>query len=105
MLFTGDMEKEGEERLLGTGAELTADVLKAGHHGAANASSEEFLREVNPRLAVISCGENNRYGHPSPETLRRLQEAGSQVCCTAWEGAVKIASDGEKCLVETYLEK
>ena len=105
MLFTGDMQTEGEARLLRAGADIRADVLKVGHHGAANASSSDFLKKIRPRIAVISCAEKNWYGHPSPETLERLSGADSRIYCTAWEGAVKIATDGKGCRVETYLEK
>ena len=105
MLFTGDMQKEGEKRLLESGLPLRADVLKVGHHGAANASSEVFLKAVHPAFAVISCAEKNWYGHPAPETLQRLEKEGCAVRCTAWEGAVRIATDGEGYTLETYREK
>lgn len=95
MLFTGDLEKEGEKYLLESGRSIDADVLKVGHHGTKNASSEEFLKEVSPRVAVISCAAKNRYGHPAPETVSRLQESGCQAVCTAQTGAVQIRSDGK----------
>lgn len=95
MLFTGDLEGEAEqalsERMQGA---LRADVLKVGHHGSANGSSEAFLAQVQPKAAVISCGKRNRYGHPAPEAVRRLEESGSMLFSTAEGGAVQIVSDG-----------
>lgn len=103
MLFTGDLEGEAERRLAAaSGADLKADVLKAGHHGSKNASSDEFLAEVTPRTAVISCGKDNPYGHPAPETLARLQKAGCRVFQTPESGAVMIESDGQTYSVEQY---
>ncbi len=102
MLFTGDLEGAAEQRLAASGEELSADVLKVGHHGSKNASSEEFLLRVSPQTAVISCGENNPYGHPAPETVQRLRNSGSRILQTPQSGAVMIESDGETYSVETY---
>lgn len=72
-LFTGDLEREGRTRLYATRANLRADVLKVAHHGAANGTDRTFLNRVSPRVAVISVGANNRYGHPHRETLALLR--------------------------------
>lgn len=96
MLFTGDMGETGEKTLLARGIPIHANVLKAGHHGSRDASSEEFLSQVAPQAAVISCAEKNRYGHPAPETMKRLQEAGCLTICTSQAGAVRILSDGAR---------
>ena len=101
MLFTGDLEGEAEKRLALSGKKLQADILKAGHHGSAGASSREFLEQVSPTLSVISCGKNNSYGHPAKETLQRLEEAGSGIIVTAVCGAVKITTDGKTYTVKT----
>ncbi len=103
MLFTGDLEGTAERQLASSGEKLSADVLKVGHHGSKNASSEEFLAQVSPQIAVISCAENNSYGHPAPETVERLEKAGSQIFQTPKCGAVMIESDGERYSVESYL--
>ena len=103
MLFTGDLEGTAEQRLAASEENLSADVLKVGHHGSKNATSGEFLAQVSPRIAVISCGENNSYGHPAPETVERLQNAGSRILQTPQSGAVMIESDGKTYSVETYL--
>ncbi len=103
MLFTGDLEGAGERRLADSEEDLSADVLKVGHHGSKNASLEGFLTQVSPQIAVISCGENNSYGHPAPETVERLRNAGCRILQTMRSGAVMITSDGERYSVETYL--
>ena len=75
MLFTGDMEREAEEDLLGSGANVKADLLKVGHHGSYTSTSYPFLRAVAPTYGVICVGGNNDYGHPHDEPLSRLRDA------------------------------
>lgn len=101
-LLCGDMEGEAEEALCRSGVSLKADVLKVGHHGGASSCTEEFLRRVSPRWAVVSAGAGNRFGHPSPGTLARLREAGAAVLRTDLHGAVTVTSDGEGWEVETF---
>lgn len=94
-LLTGDAEHWTEDRMLEARADLRADLLKVGHHGSKGASSLPFLRAVQPRWAVLSCGEKNRYGHPHRETLERLDSVGAQVLDTregAWEA--RLHDDG-----------
>lgn len=93
-LFTGDMETKAEKDLLEQGADLSATVLKVGHHGSDTSSSYSFLREVMPEYAVISVGENNDYGHPSDDVLSRLRDAGATVYRTDQQGTVVAVSDG-----------
>lgn len=104
MLFTGDLEGEGELRLASSGENLHADVLKVGHHGSAKASSAEFLSGVGAAFAIISCGRNNIYGHPSADTLTRLEEAGCRILQTARSGAIILQTDGEKYRIRTFLK-
>lgn len=94
-LFTGDMEREAEADLLEAGADLSASVLKVGHHGSSTSTSYPFLREVMPQYAVISCGAGNSYGHPHEETMSRLHDAGVTVYRTDLQGTVICTSDGE----------
>lgn len=76
MLFTGDAEAEEEASILKNGADIKSIVLKAGHHGSKTSSTEEFLRAVSPKAVFISCGAGNNYGHPSRQTMKRLENGG-----------------------------
>lgn len=87
-LFTGDLEEEGEYELLAHYPFLSVDALKVGHHGSLTSSSEEFLQNYRPKLALISCGLNNRYNHPHPEVLGRLEQIGAKVYRTDQQGAI-----------------
>ena len=100
-LFTGDAEREAEQALLDSGAELKADVLKLGHHGSDTSTSYPFLREVMPEYAVISVGEGNSYEHPEEGTLSRLRDADCKILRTDLNGDIIISSDGEELTVTT----
>lgn len=89
VLLMGDAESAAEQSLLAHYPSLRCDVLKVGHHGADTSSSVEFLRTVQPTTAVISCGVDNDYGHPDPQTLENLSLAGvDDVRITAQSGTV-----------------
>jgi competence protein ComEC len=90
VLVTGDLESPGEDSLLDAGVDPRADVLVAGHHGAVKASSWPFLLRVRPRIAVISVGVRNRFGHPSSETLARLERIGARTYRTDRDGTVRL---------------
>ena len=94
-LFMGDAEKEVEEELLASGVPLGADVLKVGHHGSSDATSEEFLKIVSPRFAVIEVGRGNDFGHPSGRVIKRLERFGAKILRTDLEGTIRLLSDGE----------
>lgn len=100
-LFTGDAEREAEQAVLDSGAELKADVLKVGHHGSDTSTSYPFLREVMPEYAVISVGEGNSYEHPEEGTLSRLRDADCKILRTDLNGDIIISSDGEELTVTT----
>jgi competence protein ComEC len=91
VLLTGDIGKTAESILQDIVGE--ADVLKVAHHGSAGSTDESWLEAVKPRMAVISVGRN-RFGHPSPEVLRRLESASASVFRTDIGGTVTIRSDG-----------
>lgn len=96
-LFTGDAEEESEqEMLLESQTDLSADVYKVAHHGSSSASTEPFLEAVQPDYAVISCGEDNSYGHPHAEVLNRLRQMGVEIFRTDEQGSIVAVSDGEK---------
>jgi competence protein ComEC len=90
MVFTGDAGFETESRLLSRGVDLHADVLKVGHHGSAYASSREFLAAVGARVALISDGRHNTFGHPAASTLENLAAAGTRAYRTDRCGALTV---------------
>jgi beta-lactamase superfamily II metal-dependent hydrolase len=100
-LFAGDSEFEEEGRMLHERAALKADVLKVGHHGSATSSGSGFLSAVSPRWAIVSCGRHNRYGHPAPGTISRLQTAGARVFRTDLDGGIVAESDGHSITFST----
>lgn len=100
--FTGDASEPEEEDLLEQGVVPRADVLKVGHHGSRESSATEFLAAVQPQAAVISCGADNSYGHPTAEALARLNVwCGDQIYRTDENGTVQITSDGKQLQVQT----
>ncbi len=94
MIFTGDAETETEAEILRAKLPLGAQVLKIGHHGSRYATSDKFLNAVHPQAAIISCGAENGYGHPSQPTLDRLKRSNIQVYRTDLGGEIAIVSDG-----------
>ena len=114
-LLTGDLEEQGEADFLAYVNEKTSltgggkeacplTVLKCGHHGSGNATGEALLETFPPVYGVISCGKNNRYGHPSPEVLERLEKAGARILDTREDGALTFYSDGRKLGIRTFLK-
>jgi competence protein ComEC len=91
VLFAGDMEEDVERELLLRGTDVRADVLKVAHHGSRGSSTAAFLRAVGASVAVISSGSGNTFGHPRPEALRRLSDAGMEIRRTDLEGTVEFA--------------
>jgi competence protein ComEC len=100
-LLTGDAER-GEERWLlrRVGDGLRADVLKVAHHGSATSTTPEFLAAVRPRVALVSVGAGNLYGHPDPTTLQALAAAGAQVLRTDRLGSIVLRTNGQRLVVE-----
>ncbi len=95
-LFTGDAGEDAERDMLETDIGLSADVLKAGHHGSRTSTSGKFFEAVSPSCAVISCGEDNSYGHPHAETLNTFRMNGVKVYRTDEDGTIVAVSDGKK---------
>jgi competence protein ComEC len=101
MLFTGDAEAPEEEWLLANGpGSLAADVLKVAHHGSGTSTTRAFLDAVAPRLALVSVGADNMYGHPDPSVLAALGEASADVVRTDLAGTVVVRTDGRSLEVE-----
>ncbi len=95
-LFTGDAEKEIENEVIDKNVDLKSDVLKVGHHGSASSTTQEFLNEVSPSIAVISVGKNNTYKHPGEKTLTRLEKKNIKIYRTDIDGDIILFTDGSK---------
>ena len=102
MLFTGDIGADTEKKLLSAGCLNDIDCLKVGHHGSGYSSSEEFLKKVKPELSIISCSSTNTYGHPSPETVKRLKDCGSQIEYTMKNGAIILETNGKNLRIRRF---
>ena len=104
VLLPGDAEKQVEYAMLAESAPetLQADVLKVGHHGGKNSTMPEFLAAIAPKVSIISSGEENPYGHPSPELLERLQSSESRILRTDRDGEVQILTDGHDLRVSCF---
>lgn len=90
ILLTGDIDEAGEEEMLERGTSVAATILKISHHGSAGATSPPLLSAAHPAIAVISVGKDNRFGHPSPETLARLSQLKIPVRTTMEEGTIDL---------------
>ena len=94
-MFTGDAEELAERELLLENVNLKSDILKVGHHGSSYSSSNEFLRAVSPKIAVIQSGIGNSYGHPHAEALSRLSACGAKVYRCDEQGTIVLKTDGK----------
>ncbi|MDS0526579.1 MBL fold metallo-hydrolase [Clostridium sp. SHJSY1] len=100
-LFMGDAEELSESEILKNGLDVSTDVLKVGHHGSNSSTSNNFLKKVSPTYAIISVGKDNKYGHPTDSTLKKLKS--KKVFRTDLNGTVRAYSDGKK--VYVYSDK
>ena len=105
ILLTGDASEKVEEAVVKDNPHLQFSILKAGHHGSRTSSGEALLKLVQPRFAFISCGKHNHYGHPSPETLARLEATGAIIFRTDQDGQIRLRFSREKLEVTTRLTK
>lgn len=94
-IFTGDAETQVEKSILKDGFDVSADVLKCGHHGSSTSSCKDFVNAVNPAAAVISCGKDNEYEHPHEETLETLNSRNIKIYRTDLSSTIVACSDGE----------
>ena len=99
--FGGDLDQAGEEKIIMKYPQMTIDVLKAGHHGSKTSTSEMFINQIKPKVALISAGEKNRYGHPHNEVLERLNSIA--VYRTDKHGAITYQFYQEKGTFSVYL--
>lgn len=99
-LFTGDVEEIVEEKLLADSADLKSHVLKIAHHGSDTSSIDDFLKKVDPDVAVISVGKDNKFGHPNGRTLNKLERLGVKIFRTDQDREINLVSDGVKIFKE-----
>ena len=104
LLFMGDAGVAVEEQLIGMGLEPVT-ILKVGHHGSKTASSEQFLHNIHPKIAVISVGYLNRFGLPNQQVLDRFRAVGTSIYRTDQQGTIRITSDSFGCIPEIHLEQ
>ena len=104
MLFTGDLETDGEDAMMDEKMLKDYDVLKVAHHGSMYSSQQTFLDIIKPEIAIISCGIKNGYGHPHPELINRLRSHNSQIYITTECGEITLKTDGFRIGVERFLK-
>lgn len=100
-LFTGDIDSDCEKKILAAEKDVCADVLKLSHHGSKYSNCDEFIDKVNPKIAIVSAGSFNRYGHPAKEVLEKFNKRNIEVLNTHEKGAVEIYSNGYNIYFET----
>lgn len=100
-LFQGDSEQSIEKQILNSNFDISADVIKLGHHGSKTSSFAPYLDAVNPKYAIISCNSDNNYGHPNLQVMETLAEKNITPCITSLNGNIIITSDGKEVVVST----
>ena len=105
VLFTGDIERDAEERLVESGMDLEAEILKVPHHGSKTSSSPEFLSLVRPKFGIFSLGARNPYKFPPRQILRRYRNFGCEVLRTDELGAITLKTDGSRCWITHHANR
>lgn len=103
LIFTGDADKEVEEDILKANLSVDAEILKIGHHGSYTATSNEFLSKVSPQYAIISCGEDNKYGHPHIETIDKLNKNKIKFYRTDLNHTIKLSINNNN--IDVFVDK
>jgi len=103
-LFTGDIERDAEARILNSNVDLRSDLIKVAHHGSRTSSGEDFIKAVEARFAIISVGRKSVFGHPHPEVVERWKRSGAKVITTGERGMISISTDGRDLQVKTLVQ-
>lgn len=98
-LFMGDAEVEVEEELIELNIDLSADIIQVGHHGSNTSSSWKFIDYVKPKIAIISAGKDNKFGHPSLRVIRRYERFGTKIYRTDIDSAISFRADGKEIIL------
>lgn len=101
-MFTGDAEKEIEDKLILLNDDLKADILKVSHHGSSSSTSDSFLNRVSPKYAVISVGKNNIYDHPNDTIISKLNTYNIDILRTDIQNNITLISDGTNISYKHY---
>lgn len=101
LLYTGDIEALAEKEIMDNNTELSADVVKAPHHGSSSSSTEEFIQRTGASYVIFSCGENNDYNHPHKKIVKRWEKAGAGIYRTDKMGTITVATNGDEISVKT----
>jgi competence protein ComEC len=104
-LFMGDAPSSSETAIIESGRDLRSSILKIAHHGSSDASSQNFLEAVQPETCIISCGADNRWGHPMPQVLERIARIGAELYRTDENGAITIQADRTSYRTETCIKE
>jgi competence protein ComEC len=104
-LFTADIEKEAETRILGAGVDLRSNIVKVAHHGSRTSSTQSFIDATRPSVAIISVGLTSIFGHPHKEVVDRWRASGAQVLTTGERGTISVVTDGRSVNVETFVRQ
>lgn len=100
-MFTGDAESSAEKNIINSGVNLESDILHMGHHGSDTSSTDEFLAEVKPDVAIYSAGVDNKYNHPGKDAISRVEGIGADVYGTAVDGTIVLTSNGKEYNITT----
>src|SRR5690554_2656060 len=100
-LFTGDAEEAAETSILSSFDNINAQILKVGHHGSRTSTTSSFLSAITPKIAIIMCGENNRYGHPHNETISKIKQENIKIYRTDIHGNIIIDTNGKNYEIKT----
>ena len=105
ILFTGDIGRKVELKLVELGTDLQAEIIKVPHHGSKTSSSAMFLDAVRPQYAIFSLGQRNRYRFPAAAVVERYRERGCRILRTDQLGAIRLRTDGQRCWITHYMEE
>jgi len=102
LLLTGDIGSDVEREIVPRLVPARTRILKVAHHGSRTSTSQELLDVWRPQIALISCGRENPFGHPSPEVVSRLEAAGARIYRTDRDGEITVDTDGQHVVVRTF---